>query len=181
MTCQWAELTKQLKFPSQITTSLKPDVVLVVSNREVCVDNWADYPVGRGHPRGLQKDKVAVCRSTVRMTMKRLESNNIPCRSQLLHFCEPFNQVLPERYWLHIIKAQKGHSRSSWASHKGIFSAFAQENIQELGEKTTHVEKDLTIKFHPQGNVSDCRPTILRCSKMKGAKHESHLWRMGPS
>lgn len=114
-------------------------------HQDVCVDNWADYPVGRGHPRGLQKDKVAVCQSTVRMTMKRLESNNIPCRSQLLHFCEPFNQVLPERYWLHIIKAQKGHSRSSWASHKGKFSAFAKENIQELGEQRTHAEKDLTI------------------------------------
>lgn len=31
-----AELTKQLKFPSQITTSLKPDVVLVVSIK-MCV------------------------------------------------------------------------------------------------------------------------------------------------
>lgn len=34
-----ADFTKQLKFLSQITTSLKPDIVLEVSSRDVCVDN----------------------------------------------------------------------------------------------------------------------------------------------
>lgn len=102
-----ADLNKQPRFPTDITTTLRPDIVLWSATEKRVLIVKLTVPCEEGKQEVYERKQLHYAELGAEVQGKSWRATTDPVKAGCSWHCEPLNQALPEKHWLHVSRSRK--------------------------------------------------------------------------